>query len=443
MKRKAIQELIHWKNKKNHKPLIIRGARQVGKTWLMREFGKTEYKQTAYINFDNNPRMLAHFSQDMNVERLLTGLAIEVGFKIDPENTLIIFDEIQECPKAITSLKYFNENAPQYDILAGRSLLGVACHQGTGFPVGKVEFMDLYPLSFEEFLEALGKEQLLELIKKQDFQLIKTFKDKYIDLLKQYCYIGGMPEVVQDFIENKDFNAVREIQKNIISAYERDFSKHIPVNTVAKIRLLWKSIPTQLTKENKKFIYGALKKGARAKEFETALSWLCDCGLIYKVNKITKAGLPITAYEDFDAFKLFMLDVGLLGALTNLDVKTLLEENKIFEEFKGAIAEQYVLQQFKTIKDLPIFYWSNETSRSKIDFIIEIDSKIIPVEVKSSTNLKAKSLKNYIEKFEPEIAIRTSMADYKKTDNLYDIPLFLIRTLFPLKLDNESQYTPT
>ncbi|MFA6990376.1 MAG: AAA family ATPase, partial [Candidatus Gastranaerophilaceae bacterium] len=429
MKRKAIQELIQWKSKKSHKPLIIRGARQVGKTWLMKEFGKTEYKQTAYINFDSNDRMLTLFSKDLNVERLVTGLEIEVGFKIDPKNTLIIFDEIQECPKAITSLKYFNENAPQYDILAGGSLLGVACHQGTGFPVGKVEFMDLYPLSLKEFSEALGEKQLLELIKKQDFQLIETFKDKYIDLLRQYCYIGGMPEVVQDFVDNKDFNAVRAKQKDILSAYERDFSKHIPVNTVAKIRLLWKSIPAQLTKENKKFIYGAVKKGARAREFETALSWLCDCGLTYKVNKISKPGLPIAAYEDFDAFKLFMIDVGLLGALTNLDVKTLLEGNKIFEEFKGAIAEQYVLQQFKTIKNLPIFYWSNETSRSEIDFIIEIDSNIIPVEVKSSTNLKAKSLKNYIEKFEPEIAIRTSTADYKKTDNLYDIPLYLIEDL--------------
>jgi uncharacterized protein len=429
MKRKAIQELIQWKSKKNHKPLIIRGARQVGKTWLMNEFGNTNYKQTAYINFDSNNRMLTHFSKDLNVERLIMGLEIEVGFKIDPQNTLIIFDEIQECPKAITSLKYFNENAPQYDILAGGSLLGVAYHQGTGFPVGKVEFMDLYPLSFEEFIEALGEEQLLGLIKKQDFQLIETFKDKYIDLLKQYCYIGGMPEVVQDFVDNEDFNTVRAKQKNIISAYERDFSKHIPANTVAKIHLLWKSIPAQLTKENKKFIYGALKKGARAKEFEIALSWLCDCGLIYKINKITKPGLPITAYEDFDAFKLFMLDVGLLGALTNIDVKTLLEENKIFEEFKGAIAEQYVLQQFKTIKDLPIFYWSNETSRSEIDFIIEMNSTIIPIEVKSSTNLRAKSLKNYIEKFKPEVAVRTSTADYKKIDNLYDIPLYLIENI--------------
>ncbi len=429
MKRKAIKELINWKKKKKHKPIIIRGARQVGKTWLMQEFGKNEYQQTAYINFDSNPRMADLFAKDLDLERLLLGLDIEVGFKIDPQNTLIIFDEIQECPKALTSLKYFNENAPQYDVVAAGSLLGVACHEGTGFPVGKVEFMDLYPLSFEEFIEALGESPLLELIRKQDFELIKTFKDKYLNLLKQYCYIGGMPEIVQDFIDNKDFNAVRAKQKDILSAYERDFTKHIPANTVAKIRLLWKSIPAQLTKDNKKFIYGAIKEGARAKEFETALSWLCDCGLIYKVNRISKPGLPITAYEKFDAFKLFMLDVGLLGALTNLDVKTLLEENKIFEEFKGAIAEQYVLQQFKTINNLPVFYWTNETSRSEIDFVIELDSNIIPVEVKSSTNLKAKSLKIYRDKFSPKVLIRTSTADYNQNEGLYDIPLYLLELI--------------
>ncbi|MFA6989559.1 MAG: DUF4143 domain-containing protein, partial [Candidatus Gastranaerophilaceae bacterium] len=341
------------------------------------------------------------------------------------------------CPKAITALKYFNENAPEYDIVAAGSLLGVAHHEGTGFPVGKVEFMDLYPLSFCEFLEALGEDQLLALIQKQDFQMIKVFKDKFENLLKQYCYIGGMPAVVQDFVVNKDFNTVRTMQKEIISAYEKDFSKHIPANTVEKIRMLWKSIPAQLTKENKKFIYNAIKKGARAKEFETALSWLSNCGLIYKVNKVKKPGLPITAYEDFDTFKLFVLDVGLLGALTNLDTKTLLEGNKIFEEFKGAIAEQYVLQQFKTIKDFPVFYWSNETSRSEIDFIIQLDSKVIPVEVKASTNLKAKSLKNYIEDFKPEIAIRTSMADCKKTDNLYDVPLYVIEELNEIVKDEK------
>lgn len=426
MKRKALKELINWKIKPNKKPLIIRGARQVGKTWIMKEFGGTQYKRTAYINFDNNDVMAELFEKDFNVERLLSGLSISVGFKINPNDTLIIFDEIQECPKAITSLKYFNENASEYDIIAAGSLLGVAHHEGTGFPVGKVEFMDLYPLSYEEFIDALEEEQLLELSQSKDFQMIKTFRDKFENLLKQYCYIGGMPAVVQNYVENKDFNTVRATQKDIISAYESDFSKHIPANTVSKIRLLWKSIPAQLTKENKKFIYGAVKEGARARGFETALSWLCNSGLVYKVSKITKPGLPIIAYEDFNAFKLFILDVGLLGALTNLDVKTLLAGNKVFEEFKGAIAEQYVLQQFKTVKDLPIFYWSNETSRAELDFIIQIDSNVIPVEVKSATNLQAKSLKVYMEKYTPEVSIRTSTADYKINDGLHDIPLYLI-----------------
>ncbi len=429
MKRKLIKDLIGWKNSKNHKPLILQGARQVGKTWIMKEFGKLEYKQVAYINFDSNEKLANVFSIDLDTTRLLTAIGLEVGFKINPENTLIIFDEIQECPQAITSLKYFNENSPEYDIIAAGSLLGVAHHSGTGFPVGKVEFLNLYPLSFIEFMEALGQDQLIELIYKKDFQMISIFKDKFEFLLKKYCYIGGMPEVVQDFVNNEDFNNARKLQKGILSAYEKDFSKHIPANTVEKIRMLWRSIPTQLAKENKKFIYNAIKKGGRAKEFETALAWLKDCGLIYQVHKIKKPGLPIAAYEDFDSFKLFILDVGLLGALTGLEAKTILDKYVIFEEFKGAIAEQYVLQQFKTIEDLPIFYWSNETSRAEVDFVIQLDSKVIPVEVKATTNLKARSLKIYIEKFKPEIAIRTSMADYKKTENLYDIPLYAIENI--------------
>jgi len=429
MERKALKELIDWKQRKDKNPLIIRGARQVGKTWLMKEFGRLQYKQTAYISFDNNEKMCKIFEEDFNINRLLLAIEVESGFKINPDNTLIIFDEIQECPKALTSLKYFNENAPEYDIVAAGSLLGVACHEGTGFPVGKVEFMDLFPLSFEEFMLAMEESKLWDLIQNQDFQMIGVFKNKFENLLRQYCYIGGMPAVVMDFINNKDFKRVRARQKNILTSYEEDFTKHIQANTAAKIRLLWTSIPSQLTRENKKFIYGAVRHGARARDFETALSWLCNSGLVYRVNKITKPGLPIIAYEDFNAFKLFVLDVGLLGALTNLDVKTLLEGDKIFEEFKGAIAEQYVFQQFKTIQDLPIFYWSNETSRAEIDFIVQLNSKVIPVEVKATTNLQAKSFKNYIEKFKPEIAIRTSMADYKKTKNLIDIPLYAIENI--------------
>lgn len=429
MQRYALKHLINWKNKKNHKPLVIQGARQVGKTWLMQEFGKKYYEQVAYINFDVDVKSREIFDVDYDTERLIMDIGLATKTKINAENTLIIFDEIQECPRALTSLKYFRENAPQYDIIVAGSLLGVACHEGTGFPVGKVSFMNLYPLSFEEFLLAMGEERFVELLNKKDFKTIKLFNNKYEKLLKQYCYVGGMPEVVNDFIENKDFESVRNLQKEILSAYEEDFTKHIPSNTVAKIRLLWKSIPAQLSKENKKFIYGAAKEGARARDFEAALSWLINSGLVYRVNKITKPDLPITAYEDFNSFKLFVLDVGLLGAMTDLQANTIIDGNRIFEEFKGAIAEQYVIQQFKTIKDLPVFYWSNETSRAEIDFVIQIKSDVVPVEVKAERNLQAKSLKVYMEKFKPNYAIRTSMADYKKTNSLIDIPMYAIEII--------------
>ena len=429
MQRYALKHLIDWKNKKNHKPLVIQGARQVGKTWLMQEFGKKYYEQVAYINFDVDVKSREIFDVDYDTERLIMDIGLATKTKINAENTLIIFDEIQECPRALTSLKYFRENAPQYDIIVAGSLLGVACHEGTGFPVGKVSFMNLFPLSFEEFLLAMGEERFVELLNKKDFKTIKLFNNKYEKLLKQYCYVGGMPEIVQDFVENKDFESVRNLQKEILSAYEEDFTKHIPTNTVAKIRLLWKSIPAQLSKENKKFIYGAAKEGARARDFEAALSWLINSGLVYRVNKITKPDLPITAYEDFNSFKLFVLDVGLLGAMTDLQADTIIDGNRIFEEFKGAIAEQYVLQQFKTIKDLPVFYWSNETSRAEIDFVIQIKSDVVPVEVKAERNLQAKSLKVYMEKFKPNYAIRTSMADYKTTDNLIDLPLYLLEII--------------
>lgn len=429
MQRYALKHLINWKNKKNHKPLVIQGARQVGKTWLMQEFGKKYYEQVAYINFDVDVKSREIFDVDYDTERLIMDIGLATKTKINAENTLIIFDEIQECPRALTSLKYFRENAPQYDIIVAGSLLGVACHEGTGFPVGKVSFMNLFPLSFEEFLLAMGEERFVELLNKKDFKTIKLFNNKYEKLLKQYCYVGGMPEIVQDFVESKDFESVRNLQKEILSAYEEDFTKHIPTNTVAKIRLLWKSIPAQLSKENKKFIYGAAKEGARARDFEAALSWLINSGLVYRVNKITKPDLPITAYEDFNSFKLFVLDVGLLGAMTDLQADTIIDGNRIFEEFKGAIAEQYVLQQFKTIKDLPVFYWSNETSRAEIDFVIQIKSDVVPVEVKAERNLQAKSLKVYMEKFKPNYAIRTSMADYKTTDNLIDLPLYLLEII--------------
>ena len=428
MQRTAIEKLKKWKEKKNHKPLIIEGARQVGKTWLMKEFGKQYYEQVVYLHFDNNSELSAVFENDYKIPRLIEAFEILSGIKINPDNTLIIFDEIQECPGALTSLKYFNENAPEYDILAAGSLLGLIHHEGTGFPVGKVSFLNLYPMDFFEFARAIGEERLIELIEKKDFQMIKIFNNEFEKLVKMYCYIGGMPEVVQDFINNRDYKRVREIQKTILASYENDFSKHVQANTVEKIRMLWQTIPSQLAKENKKFIYSVIKTGARAKEYELALLWLKDAGLVYQVNRIKKPDLPLIAYQDFKAFKLFVVDVGLLSALTKLDVKTILEKTQIFEEFKGAIAEQYVYQQLKSADDdMPIYYWSNDSGRSEIDFVVQLDNYVIPVEVKAEKNLKAKSLKNFIQEYKSQKAVRTSLADYKLNDNnLYDIPIYAI-----------------
>ena len=426
MYRKAIEQLLEWKNKKEHKPLILQGARQVGKTWLMKEFGKKYYKQVAYITFDTNETARQIFTKGFNIERIITELSLAVGFKINSDDTLIILDEVQECPQALTSLKYFNENAPEYDIIAAGSYLGVAHHEGTGFPVGKVEFIKLYPLDFTEFLMATGNERFIEPVKDKNFDTVSTFKTDYEYLLKQYLYIGGMPDVVQDFVQKNDFNSVREKQNLILETYEQDFSKHIQANVVEKIRMLWHSIPSQLAKENKKFIYNAVKKGARAKDFELALAWLRDTGLIYKIHRVTKPAMPLIAYEDFDVFKIYILDVGLLGALAHLDAQTLIDGNKIFEEFNGTFAEQYVLQRLKAIPNLPIYYWSNERSKGEIDYIIQYKNEIIPIEVKATINLKAKSLSQFRKEFEPNKSIRTSLADYEFNNGLYNIPLYAI-----------------
>ena len=429
MYRAAMTQLQEWKMKKRRKPLIIRGARQVGKTWLMREFGSREYASTVYINFDNNERMKALFEGGLEVERLITGLELFAGHKIDPENTLLIFDEVQESPKALASLKYFNENAPQYQIICAGSLLGVALHHGTSFPVGKVEFLDLYPLSFFEFLMAMGKERHVDLLQKGDFDMATTFKQDYVDLLKHYYYVGGMPEVVQAFVDNRDFNEAREIQQHILAAYEQDFSKHAPNEVVPRIRMLWNSIPAQLAKENKKFIYGLIKEGARAKEYELAMLWLTDCGLIHKVHRVSAPNLPLKAYEDLKAFKLFLVDVGLLSCMAGLRQDVLLDGNELFKEFKGALTEQYVLQQLATVKGLNINYWMADRGPAEVDFIIDTGSDVIPVEVKAEVNLQAKSLKVYRDKFQPKLSVRISMADYKKEDWLLNLPLWAIETV--------------
>lgn len=426
MYRYAMENLREWKNRKNRKPLIIEGARQVGKTWLMKEFGRQEYTNTVYINFDSNSRMAELFSADLDITRILRGIEIYTSKKINSEDTLIIFDEVQEVPKALSSLKYFYEDAPEYHVICAGSLLGIALHGGTSFPVGKVEFMKLFPMSFREFLTATGKEQYVELLEQKDHQMISSFKQIYIDALKEYYYVGGMPEAVLSYSQAHDLEDVRNIQNMILAAYEQDFSKHAPVSIVPKIRMVWNSIPSQLAKENRKFIYGLLRKGARAKDYETAIMWLIDCGLIHKVSRITTPNLPLKAYEDLKAFKLYLVDIGLLGALAGLKQSALLDGNGMFVEFKGALTEQYVLQQLVTDPDIGIYYYTNDRGNCEIDFLIDDGNKVIPLEVKAELNLKAKSLKTYREKYSPEVAVRTSMADYKENDGLVDMPLYMM-----------------
>ena len=426
MYRYKIEELKKWKESSTRKPMIIRGARQVGKTWLMKEFGKEFYEKCAYINFDDNSRMNKLFEEDFDLDRIIQGLKIESGVNIEPENTLIIFDEIQETPKALKALKYFCENAREYHIISAGSLLGVAIHEGTSFPVGKVDFMDLTPLSFFEFLEALGENELLKLLKNNDFPMIEVFNTKIKEYLKLYYYVGGMPEVVNAYATNKDLKEVRKIQKELLAAYEQDFSKHAPSNIVPRIRQLWNNIPTQLAKENKKFIYGLIKEGARAREYEIALSWLIDCGIVYQINRVNNCKVPLSAYQDFNAFKLYLLDVGLLAAMAEIDEKTLLNGNEIFVEFKGSLTEQYVLCQLKQCTDLNVFYWTADTGTAEIDFITQIRGNNVPIEVKANENLQAKSLKTFVQKYNTEINVRTSMSNYRKEDWLINVPLYSI-----------------
>lgn len=429
MKRNELEHLRQWKKAIGRKPLIIRGARQTGKTWLMKEFGRTEYQKVAYINFESDSTLKDVFTGNFDIRRILIAIQIETGVAVDAGDTLIILDEIQEAPGALTSLKYFQENAPEYHVIAAGSLLGVALSRHTSFPVGKVEFLDLYPLTFTEFLEALNEKPLVDLLESHDWSLITSFKTRYIERLKQYYYIGGMPEAVYSFSQHTDFDEVREIQKRILIAYEQDFSKHAPIEIVPRIRMLWNSIPAQLAKENRKFIYGIIRHGARAKDYELAMSWLIDCGLIHKVNNVTKPAIPLKAYEDFGAFKLFLVDVGLLSAMTDLDVRSLLVSNDLFEEFKGALTEQYALQQLVGLKEISIYYWSPENTRAEVDFLLQIKGKIIPLEVKAAENLQAKSLKVYHQKYQPELSVRTSLSDYRKEEWMTNLPLYAISTI--------------
>lgn len=424
MQRKILQSLQNWKQNPNRKPLIIQGARQVGKTWAMKYFGEQSFEQVAYINFDNNPRMKTLFSGDYDINRLILGLKIESGVDIQAHNTLIIFDEVQEVPQALSSLKYFYENAPEFYIVSAGSLLGVSLHHQMSFPVGKVDFLPLYPMDFREFLTALGQSDLVQLLEIQDWSLISAMKSRYIELLRQYYFVGGMPEAVKVFIETQNVDAVRQVQKNLLMAYEQDFSKHIrDGQTVQKVRSIWHAIPEQLAKENKKFIYANLQKGARSKDYEIALQWLTDSGLVHSVPRIKKPHLPLSAYQD-NAFKLYGLDIGLLSAQSHLDASVLLDGSRIFSEFKGALTEQYVLQQLIANQDNPVFYWATEKGTAEVDFVVQQKQAVIPIEVKAEENLKAKSLKVYVEQFQPEHAFRFSMADYREQDWLVNVPLY-------------------
>lgn len=431
MKRFAMEKLLDWKMDEDRLPLIIRGARQVGKTWLMKEFGKLHFEKYAYINFDRNRRMELLFSGDFNVDRILSGLAIESGVDIEPDNTLIILDEIQEVPSALQSLKYFCEDERyRYYIVAAGSLLGIAMHEGTSFPVGKVDTMELYPLSFTEFLDASGNEPLLKLLQSQDFQMISAFKDRYVDLLKTYYYVGGMPAAVQEYVTSKSMKKVRRIQERLISDYEQDFSKHAPASVIPRIQMVWDGIPSQLAKENKKFIYSVLREGARAKDFELAIQWLTDCGLCCKVGRITKGGILLKAYRDIPAFKLYLVDVGLLSAMTDLDARTLLIGNAIFTEFKGALTEQFVCQQLLAELDTVPYYWSAESSTGEVDFVLQHNGQVIPLEVKAEENLNAKSLKSFVNTYKLPYGIRTSMSDFRQQEKLVNLPLYAVSQLW-------------
>lgn len=434
MRRLVYNKLLQWKQKSDssRKPLVLRGARQVGKTWLLEEFGRNEFEQVAYINFEEQQQLANLFEADFDTERILRSIEIASGIRLVAGKTLIIFDEVQAVKRGLLSLKYLYKNAPHYHIAAAGSLLGISIRDKESFPVGKVEFADVYPLSFEEFMMALGKGALLEALKSMDWTLVTAFKEQYIDLLRQYYYVGGMPEVVNCYVESGDFAQVRSLQRDLLSSYDADFSKHPPLEIVPRLKMVWNNIPSQLAKENKKFIYSALRQGARAKDFELAIEWLKEAGVVYKVGRINNPILPLDGFADIDAFKLFMLDVGLLGAMAGLDAKTMLEGNEVFTQYKGALTEQYVLQQLLYCDDIVVKYWSADSSIAEVDFVVQLAGQIIPLEVKAEENLKAKSLKSYITKYAPTMAVRLSMSPYREEVSLTNLPLYAICNLAQL-----------
>ena len=426
MRRIALKKLLEWKRSANRKPLILNGARQVGKTWLLREFAKTAYKKEAYIVCRKNDLVKQVFARDFDIGRILRDLRALSKVDITPDDTLIILDEVQDIPEAIEALKYFYEQAPEYHIAVAGSLLGISLHQGVSFPVGKVDELNVFPMDFMEFLDAVGEQQSLALLEKRDFDGIAPLHEKFIDLLRQYYFVGGMPEAVKLYAETGALQGVREIQKSILHGYEQDFSKHAPKDQVAKIKLVWKSIPSQLFKENKKFIYGALRKGARATQYEEAIEWLVDSGLLYKVPRVSRPALPLSIYEELNIFKLYTLDVGLLGAMANTDSSQILIKSDLVAEFNGGLAEQFILQQMKSKQINPIYYHSTDDSRLELDFVIQTDGKLLPIEVKSGESVRSNSLSMLLQKTPGLRAVRYSLRPYKEQEALVNIPLYAV-----------------
>lgn len=426
MERSVYQQLTEWKISSSRKPLVLNGARQVGKTWLLKEFAHREYAKMAYVMCRKNPLVKEIFTADYNIDRILRALRALTGVDITPGDTLLILDEVQDVPEALEALKHFRESAPQYHVAVAGSLLGLSIHAGVSYPVGQVNTIDIYPMNFDEFLLAKGEDQLLRLLASKDYETINLLHDKYTDLLRQYFYVGGMPEAVQEYVNTESLQNVRRIQKEILNGYDMDFSKHAPNNQVARIRMVWQSIPSQLFKENKKFIYGAINKGARAKDFEIAIQWLCDAGLAYRVQRVSKPELPLKIYEEVNAFKLYMSDVGLLGAMTDVQPAQILVNNNIFKEYKGGMTEQYVLQQMKSKGTEGIYYHTTDESRLEIDFLIQRDAHLLPIEVKAEGNVRSNSLTKLM-KAHPDIhAERYSMLPYKEQESMTNVPLYAV-----------------
>lgn len=426
MERFLHKKLEAWRSSESRKPLILFGARQVGKTWLLKDFGSRMYKNVAFVSFDRNDAAVQLMTTEKSADKLLRGLSAITGIDIVPGDTLVILDEIQDCPIALTRLKAMAEDAPDFHIAACGSLLGIALHEGVSYPVGQVDEMYLYPMTFGEFLLANGKEKMLEFLVENDWPMINAISSEYIDLLRQYYYVGGMPAAVKAYVEDKGLNAVRTQQKHILNDYDRDFSKHAPARVVPRIRMVWQSIVSQLAKENKKFIFGAMKKGARASEFEEAIQWLTDAGIVYKVNRVNAVQMPLKFYEDRDVFKLFILDVGLMGAMADVPAGQMMVGDNIFKEYKGAFTEVYVKSQLQTVA-IPVCYHSVERSRIELDFVIQLSDNVYPVEVKAEENVKAKSMKLFIENNPHLKGIRLSMRNYENQSWIENIPLFAFR----------------